>query len=95
MELVLVVTAAGLIGTILRYLIPGRDRHGLIVLPSMQVAVASVLWTASIWLGLTPDSMWPWLVSLVVSTGTTVFLGFYLPKRRDADDAALVERLTT
>lgn len=94
MELVLIVTFAGLIGGTLRYLIPGRDRHGMIVLPALQIAVASVLWTGSVWLGLAPDTIWPWLVSLVLSTAGTIALAIYLPKRRDRDDEELFAELT-
>ena len=93
MELVLIVTFAGLIGAALRYIIPGRDRHGMIVLPALQVSIASVLWTASVWLGLDPTSVWPWLVSLVLSTGATIAIGIYLPKRRDREDQELFESL--
>lgn len=94
MELVLIVTFAGLIGGVLRYLIPGRDRHGMITMPALQVAVASVLWTGSVWLGLSPQSPWPWLVALGLSTVFSVALGIYLPKRRDAEDEQLLASLT-
>lgn len=92
MELVLIVTFAGLIGALVRYIVPGRDRHGLLLLPMLQIAAASILWTASLWLGLTPTSVWPWLVSLVLSTAGIVALAIWLPGRRDAEDRELLER---
>jgi hypothetical protein len=94
MELVLVVTFSGIIGAAARYLLPGRDRHGLGLLPSVGVIVGSLAWSISVWAGLSPDSGWPWLVSLGLATAATVWLGLWLPKKRDADDAELFTSLT-
>lgn len=95
MELVLIVTFAALVGGALRYVIPGRDRHGLLLLPSFTVAIAAVLWSTAVWLGLAPDSVWPWLGSLVPATGATIWLGLTLPKKRDLEDEALFAELTS
>jgi hypothetical protein len=94
MELVLVVTFAGLIGAAARYFLPGRDRHGLGLLPSVGVIAGSLAWSVSVWAGLSPDSAWPWLVSLGLAAAASVWLGLWLPKKRDADDAELFEKLT-
>lgn len=94
MELVLVVTAAALIGAAVRYTVPGRDRHGMIALPALQVAVASVLFVASMWLGLEPRSIWPWLIALVLSTAGHIALAVWLPRARDRADEQLFEELT-
>ena len=94
MELVLIVTFAGLLGAIVRYLVPGRDRYGLLMLPMLQIAAASILWTASLWLGLAPGSGWPWLVSLILSTAGAVALAVWLPRRRDEDDRQLFDQLS-
>lgn len=94
MELVLIVTFAALIGGGLRYVIPGRDRHGLVLLPSLQVAIAAILWSSAVWLGLEPSTVWPWLVSLVPATVATVWLGITLPRKRDAEDERFFAELT-
>lgn len=94
MELVLIVTFAGLLGAIVRYVVPGRDRHGLLLLPMLHIAAASIIWTASLWLGLRPDTVWPWLVSLIVSSVGAVVLALWLPRRRDHDDRELFDQLS-
>lgn len=94
MELVLVVTFAGLIGGALRYMIPGRDRHGLGLMPSVAIMVGSLTFVASVWLGLAPRSVWPWVIALGLAAAVVVWLGVWLPKRRDADDERLFAELT-
>ena len=94
MELVLVITFAGLIGGALRYMIPGRDRHGLGLMPSVAIMVASLAFVASVWLGLAPRSVWPWVISLGLATAAVVWLGVWLPRKRDADDERLFAELT-
>jgi hypothetical protein len=94
MELVLVVTFAGLLGAGLRYVLPGRDRHGLGLLPSVAVVIGSLVWSISVWLGLDPGSVWPWLTSLGLAVAGVIGLGLWLPKRRDVDDAQLFDNLT-
>jgi hypothetical protein len=94
MELVLIVTFAGLIGALVRYLTPGRDRHGLLLLPALQISAASVVWTASVWVGLAPTSIWPWLTSLGLSTAGIIWFALWLPTQRDAEDEKLLSELS-
>lgn len=94
MELVLVVTAAGLIGTALRYLLPGRDRHGLALMPAAGVIIGSLLWTIAIWVGLDAATPWPWLLSLGLTVVGVGALGIWLPRARDAADQARWAELT-
>lgn len=94
MELVLVFTFAALIGAALRYMIPGRDRHGMIALPALQVGLAALLFVVAMWLGLEPRSIWPWIIALVGSTAAHIAVALWLPKKRDAADAALLAELT-
>jgi uncharacterized membrane protein len=94
MELVLVITFSGLIGGALRDMIPGRDRHGLGLMPSVAIMVASLAFVASVWLGLAPRSVWPWVISLGLATAAVVWLGVWLPRKRDADDERLFAELT-
>ena len=94
MELVLVITFAGLIATAIRYMVPGRDRHGLGLMPSVGVIVGSLSWVIAVWAGLAPRSVWPWVIALGLTVIVTVWFAIWLPKKRDADDEALFDRLT-
>ena len=94
MELVLIVTGAGLVGLLFRYLLPNRDRHGLAVMPAAGVIIGSIAWTLAIWVGLSPVTVWPWLISFGLTLAGVIALGIILPRRRDAADAALWESLT-
>lgn len=95
MELVLVITFALVIGTAIRYVVPGRRLHGLVVLPAATIAVASVAWTIATWAGLEATSVWPWVASLAPATLATIVLALELPKRRKAHDDALWAELTS
>ena len=94
MEIVLVVTFAGLIGAAIRYLVPGRDRHGLGLMPSVGVMVGTLTYVIAVWAGLAPRSVWPWVISLGLTVVACVWLAIWLPKKRDADDEAMFARLT-
>jgi type II secretory pathway component PulM len=94
MELVLVITFAGLIAAAIRYMVPGRDRHGLGLMPSVGVIVGSLTFVIAVWAGLAPRSVWAWVISLGLTIMVTVWLGIWLPKKRDADDDAMFVRMT-
>ena len=94
MELVLVVTFSGLIGLLLRYLIPGRAMHGLFVMPSLGIIAGSLSWAIAVWAGLDSASIWPWIGALGLSAAVPIALGFILPKRRQMADDALWAELT-
>jgi len=94
MELVLVVTFAGLIGLTVRYLIPGRSLHGLFVMPATGIVAGSLAWAVAVWVGLDTAGIWPWIIALGLSAVASIALGIYLPKRRQAADDALWAELT-
>ena len=94
MELVLVITFAGLIGAAIRYMVPGRSRHGLGLMPSVGVIVGSLAFVIAVWAGLAPRSIWAWLISLGLTVAVTLWLAIWLPKKRDADDEAMFTELT-
>jgi hypothetical protein len=94
MELVLIVTFAGILGAAVRYMVPGRDRHGLGLLPSVGVIIGSLAWSLVVWLGAPPETFIPWLISLGLATAGTIGLAVWLPKKRDDDDSALFAELT-
>jgi len=94
MELVLVVTFAGILGLALRYIIPGREHHGVAVLPATAIGLGSLGWLIAIWVGLDAGGPWGWVVALGLAVVGTVALGLVLPKRRKAADDALWSELT-
>lgn len=94
MELVLVVTFAGVIGTIVRYVVPGREFHGLAVLPAAGIAVGSLAWTIAVWAGLDEATVWPWIAALGLATVAVIALAIELPKRRKAHDEAFWAEMT-
>ncbi len=94
MELVLVITFAGLIGTAVRYVVPGRDRHGLGLMPSVGVIVGSLTYMIAVWAGFAPRSVWPWVIALGLTLAVCVWFAIWLPKKRDGDDEAMFLRMT-
>lgn len=94
MELVLIVTAAGLIGVTVRYLVPGRASHGLAVMPSAGVIVGSLAWAVLIWAGAPESAWWSWTIALGLTAVGAVALAIVLPRRRAAADDALWATLT-
>jgi hypothetical protein len=95
MELVLIVTAAGLIGLAVRYLVPGRASHGLAVMPSAGVIIGSVVWAVLIWAGAPESAWWSWAIALGLTLVGSVVMAVVLPRRRAAADDALWATLTS
>jgi hypothetical protein len=88
-NLVFVIAASALLGLSLRYVLPKRDRFGIALTPSLGVIAGSLGWAGSMWLGLSPDGLWGWIISLGLAALAPVVVGLMLPARRDASDAAL------
>lgn len=94
MELVLIVTFAGILGLALRYIVPGREHHGFAVLPSAGVIFGSLGWLIAIWVGLDVSGPWGWVVALGLALVGTIALGIVVPKRRTQADKNLWSELT-
>ena len=92
-NLVLVITVAGLIGFGLRFILPLRDRLGLAVVPSTAIIAGSLGWALALWVGLSPSGIWGWVIALGLAVAAPLAVGIYLPKHRDAADEALWENL--
>jgi len=93
MGLIYIVVLAAGIGTVARYVLPGRESHGLLLLPALAVVPAVIVWGALTWLGVSQGEVWMWLVSLAAGALVAVGAGLYLPKHRAGVDAALFEKL--
>ena len=94
MELLFVCIAAASIGLTARYLLPGRETHGVLLLPAIATAVGAAVWAVLTWFGMPFDGGWIWVVTLVLCTLTAVGTGILLPGKRREADARLLATLT-
>jgi uncharacterized membrane protein YeaQ/YmgE (transglycosylase-associated protein family) len=94
MELLFIVVFGAGIGGIVRYLVPGRQSHGIFLLPALGIAAASIVWAALTWLGFGFDGGWIWVASIAAAVIVPVAAAFYLPRQRKAADDALLARLS-
>jgi hypothetical protein len=94
MELLFVIVIAISIGFIVRYLLPQRTTHGVLLLPAIAAAAASIVWVGLLWLGLTFDGTWIWVASLTASAVAALVAGLVLPRRRVSADARLLTQLS-
>jgi hypothetical protein len=93
MELLFVTVIGASLSLGMRYLVPGRQTHGVLLVPLVGAAATAGVWVACVWLGLTFDGGWIWVIALVVGPLMALALALVIPKRREAADAALLERL--
>jgi hypothetical protein len=93
MELLFVTVIGAAFALGVRYVVPGRQTHGLLLVPMVGAAATAAVWAICVWLGLTFDGGWIWVISLVLGPLTALAVALVLPKRRAAADDALLERL--
>jgi hypothetical protein len=95
-DLVVVFSSALVVGTIIRYAIPGRIKHGLLLIPSFAIVFALLVWEISVWAGVGGEfAQLAWLILLVVTAGVTLAFTLILVRRRThSDDAMLASALT-
>lgn len=87
MELVYVTVIGAAIGTLLRYLLPGRSTYGIAVLPALGAAVTAAVWAALVWLGFTFDGGWIWVISLGAAAVGCAVVALLLSRTRTEADA--------
>jgi len=93
MELLFVTVIGASLSLGMRYLVAGRHTHGVLVVPSAGTAVTAAVWALCVWLGLPFDGGWIWVIALVAGPLAALAVAFVLPPRREAADAALLQRL--
>lgn len=93
MELLFVTVIGASLALGMRYLVPGRHTHGLLLVPLTGAVATAVVWVVCVWLGLPFDGAWIWVIAIVVGPLVALALALLLPKRREAADAALLDRL--
>lgn len=64
MELLFVLVIAAAIGGIVRYVLPGRNSYGMLLLPAVDVVATAILWVAFTWIGWKFDGGWIWVVAI-------------------------------
>lgn len=94
MELLFVTVIAACIGLLVRYVTPGRDTYGALILPALAASVAAVVWVALVWFGWTFDGTWIWVASLTTATIAPIVTAAVLPGRRRRADAEMLETLS-
>ena len=93
MELLFVTVIGAALSLGMRYIVPGRETHGLLLVPAVGAAATAAVWAICVWIGLTFDGGWIWVIALVAGPLAALATALVLPKRRAAADAALLERL--
>jgi len=94
MELAYVTVIGAALGALARYALPGRRTYGLFLLPAISGAVTAVVWAALVWLGLTFDGGWIWVVSLGAAAIAAIAGALLIVRYRDNADARLLHRLS-
>jgi uncharacterized membrane protein YeaQ/YmgE (transglycosylase-associated protein family) len=93
-ELLFVTLIAFCMGLLARYVLPGRDTYGIVLVPSIAAVVTAVVWVIFTWIGWKFDGGWIWVVSLVAGGVTALVVTLLLPRSRRAHDAELLQQLS-
>ncbi|MEN9620197.1 MAG: hypothetical protein RL499_390 [Actinomycetota bacterium] len=93
MELLFVTVIGAALSLGVRYVVPGRQMHGLLLVPLVGAAATAAVWAICVWIGLPFDGGWIWVIALVVGPLAAIALALTLPKRREQADVELLERL--
>ena len=89
MEIVYAVVVGAGAALLLRYLLPGRETYGAVLLPAIGGAVTAAVWAGMSWLGFDFAGSWGWLWLASVGGAIVVALvvGLLVGTRRQASDA--------
>ena len=94
MELLFVTLIAFCIGLATRYLLPGRDTYGLVLVPSIAAIVTAIIWVSLTWAGLKFNGGWIWVASLAGALIVSLVLVLVLPRTRRVHDHDLLQKLS-
>jgi hypothetical protein len=94
MELLFVTLISFCIGLLVRYVVPGRDTYGVVLLPSIAAAATAIVWVALTWVGWKFDGGWIWVASLAVGGVLSLALGLLLPRSRRTNDQEMLHKLS-
>ncbi len=81
------------IGAVLRYVIPGRATHGLLLLPAIGACTTAVAWVLMVVAGWSLGDPWIWLLALVAPVVTCTIAALVLARVRPARDEQRLQQL--
>jgi len=87
MYILLALIAACVLGVVVHYLIPHRDRRGVALVPAIATAVAAAAYALGQWAGLKESSVWLWLIALGGAVVISAAVGVILTRVRRHGDA--------
>lgn len=88
-------TVLGLgIGAVVRYAIPGRRSHGLMLVPAVGMIVAAVVWAGATWIGWKADGGWIWVASLGGAAVLSIAVALVTWRSRLGIDRRRLQRLS-
>jgi len=93
MEILFAIVIGAGMGAVIRFVVPGRHTHGLLLVPLIGAIVAGGVWTPLVWLGFTFDGTWIWVISLGAAGVAALLTAILAPIMRQNEDAARFERL--
>lgn len=93
MEILFAIVIGAGMGVVLRFIVPGRQSHGLLLVPLIGAIVTAAVWAPLVWLGFTFDGTWIWVISLVAGGLASLLTALLAPVIRRNEDQARFERL--
>lgn len=94
MELLFVTVIGAFIGLAARYVLPGRQSYGLLLLPAVDAAVTAAVWAALVWAGWKFDGGWIWVAALVIGGLAAVLAAVLLARGRRLSDQRRLHTLS-
>lgn len=81
------------IGLLLRYVIPGRETYGLLLLPALGACATAIAWVLMFVNSFSLGDPWIWLLSLVAAAVVCTIVPLVLRASRPRSDERRLERL--
>ena len=87
MEILLAFIYGAGYGAVLHYLMKGRVSRGAAIAPILGAALGGLTWLAFTWAGVTIESPWIWIASIVVPSALVPVALIALTRVRSTHDA--------
>ena len=71
------------LGLVAPYISAHSEKYGALVPPTIALTTGSIIWSVLIWLGVSTQDGWLWLIIMVVMPLVMVFASARLAKARD------------
>jgi hypothetical protein len=91
-EILYAIAIAGVLGAIVRYVLPDRQSYGIALAPAISAAVAALVWMSFAWVGWDWSNLAIWLYSLAAGLAAAILLVVLAPPVRRRSDAAFFEQ---